>query len=107
MGNNENEKRAKAEAAFKVLLEKLDQHTATQAQLAESLDKISELGYDFMQVAINVVDTFEKYEEVIGALIEHYLSKATDKANKITPLLQNIFSILDKVKNLRSSQEDD
>ena len=107
MGDNENEKRMKAEDAFKQLLEKLDRHSDTQEQLAVSLDKISELGYDFMQMAINAIETVEKYEEVIGALLEHHLVRITDKTNKLNPLLQSIASILNQVKNLRSTQDED
>lgn len=104
---NDNEKRVKAEMAFKLLLEKLDRHSDSQEHLAESLDKISELGYDAMQAAINIIDKVEKYEQVFDGLLEHYATKVTDKTNKFFPLFQAIGNILDKVKNLRSERTEE
>lgn len=101
MGNNDHERRAKAEAAFQLLLDKFDRNIEAQMALAESLNRISDLGEDFMQVAVKVVDSADKYEQIFDALLEHYTSKAATNLGKFTPLLQNIAQIIEHVKSLR------
>ncbi len=94
MVDDNNEKILRAEKILESFLDKMERSIDANQKLAESINGIGEMFYDFMSVVM-------KYGTVFDELVEKHVSKASDSLGKFSPFLKEVGVILDKLKSLK------